>query len=75
MLSSLSGWAAYAAATSLNNLSTAPGVGGDSPEAGWEAIYQIASGLGLTGVMSATIPAFDPASAPPLPVERASSMF
>jgi hypothetical protein len=41
------------------------GNGGDVPEAGWEAIFQIASGLGLTGVMNATIPAFNPATAPP----------
>jgi hypothetical protein len=41
------------------------GNGGDVPEAGWEAIYQIASGVGLSGVMNAIIPAFDPATAPP----------
>src|SRR5437763_17058615 len=40
---------------SLNNLSTAPLVGGDNPEAGWEALYSIAGGptINIAGYSSA----------------------
>lgn len=38
--------------------------GGDLPESGWEALYQIATGAGTT-VAGANVAPFDPASAPP----------
>ncbi|MGK4009280.1 VWA domain-containing protein [Sorangium sp. So ce1036] len=38
--------------------------GNDTPESGWEALYQIATGEGTTEG-SARVPAFDPATAPP----------
>ncbi len=41
------------------------GIGSDGPEAGWEALFQVASGMGLAGIMNATVPGFDPATAPP----------
>ncbi|WP_437734186.1 VWA domain-containing protein [Sorangium sp. So ce1335] len=38
--------------------------GGDTPESGWEALYQIARGAG-TGEGGARVPPFDPMTAPP----------
>jgi hypothetical protein len=37
--------------------------GNDGPESGWEAVYQIASGAGISAG-GANVPAFNPASAP-----------
>lgn len=39
--------------------------GNDIPESGWEAMHQIATGAGVT-VGGANVPAFNPATAPPL---------
>ena len=38
--------------------------GRDAPEAGWEMLHQVATGDGVS-VGAATVPAFDPATAPP----------
>ena len=41
------------------------GDGGDIPESGWEALFQVASGMGLTNILGVSVAAFNPASAPP----------
>jgi hypothetical protein len=51
------------------------GNGGDIPEAGWIALHQLASGLGLASVMNASIAAFDPATAPPAAMAPAGEEF
>lgn len=43
------------------------GGGNDGPESGWEALFQIATGTGFVNVGNATVPAFNPISAPPMP--------
>lgn len=53
-----------------------PHDGGDTPESGWEAMHQIATGAG-TMVGDASVPAFNPATAPPAaipPGERVGTL-
>ena len=46
------------------------GNGGDQPESGWEALYQIATGAGVpVTVGGSNVPAFDPSGTPPGGVE------
>ncbi|MCC6811576.1 MAG: VWA domain-containing protein [Deltaproteobacteria bacterium] len=42
--------------------------GGDGPESGWEAMYQVASGAGLSIPSVVTVPPFSAATAPPLSI-------
>jgi hypothetical protein len=55
----------------VNSLTTH--YGADGPESGWEALHQIATGLGTT-VGAASVPAFNPATAPPVPVPAGESV-
>lgn len=41
--------------------------GSDTPESGWEMVYQVATGAG-SGVGVYAVPPFDPATAPPVPI-------
>lgn len=58
----------------VDALAAAPGSGGDEPESGWEAMYQIATGVGLSNIGGATVAAFNTNTAPPVPVPAGESV-
>ncbi|WP_437484926.1 VWA domain-containing protein [Sorangium sp. So ce1014] len=57
--------------SAVNSLSAAGG--GDIPESGWEALYQIATGVG-TNAGGSSVPAFNPMTAPPSAIPAGESV-